>query len=43
MSAIFNFEIKGAKRDKTVNFLKGHFLVMSDPMDMIFDVFSEHI
>ena len=41
MSAVFIFEIKGAKKDKIFNYLKGHFYVMSGPMDMIFDVFSE--
>ena len=41
MSVVLNFEIKSAKRDKTVNFLKGHFSVMGDTMDMIFKVFSE--
>ena len=41
MSVVLNFEIKSAKRDKTVNFLKGHFSVMGDTMDMIFKMFSE--
>ena len=41
MSAVTIFEIKGAKRDKIFNFLKGRFSVMRDPMDMIFGVFSE--
>ena len=38
---IFIFEIKGAKKDKIFNFLKGSFSVMGSPMDMIFSVFSE--
>ena len=41
MSAVFIFEIKGAKKDKIFNFLKGSFSVMRGPMDMIFGVFSE--
>ena len=41
MSAFFIFEIKRAKMDKIFNFLKDCFSVMSGPMDMIFDVFSE--
>ena len=41
MSAVTIFEIKGAKRDKIFNFLKGRFSVMRDPMDMIFGAFSE--
>ena len=41
MSAVLIFEIKDAKKDKMFNFLKDHFSVMSGPMDMIFDVFSE--
>ena len=41
MSAVFIFEIKGAKKDKVFHFLKGSFSVMRDPMDMIFGVFSE--
>ena len=41
MSAVFIFEIKGAKKDKIFNFLKGIFSVMRGPMDMIFGVFSE--
>ena len=40
MSAVFIFEIKGAKKDNIFNFLKGSFSVMRDPMDMIFGVFS---
>ena len=40
MSAVFIFEIKGAKKDKIFNFLNGRFHVMVDPMDMIFHVFS---
>ena len=41
MSAVFIFEIKDAKKDKILNFLKGPFLSNGGPMDMIFDVFSE--
>ena len=39
MSTVFIFEIKGTKRDKIFNFLKGHFSVMGGPMDMILGVF----
>ena len=41
MSACFIFEIKRAKADRIFSFLKGSFSVMSDPMDMIFGVFSK--
>ena len=41
MSTVFIFEIKGAKKDKIFNFLKGRFSVMGGLMDMIFGVFSE--
>ena len=41
MSAIFIFEIKGAKKDKLFNFLKGSSSVIRGPIDMIFGVFSE--
>ena len=41
MSALFIFEIKGAKGDKIFKFLKGRFSVMGSPMDIIFGVFSE--
>ena len=41
ISAVFIFEIKGAKKDKIFNFLKGIFSVMRGPMDMIFGLFSE--
>ena len=41
MSGVFIFEIKDAKMDKTLNFLKGHFSITSGPMDMIFGVFLE--
>ena len=41
MSAVFIFEIKGAKKDKIFSFLKGSFSVMRGPIDMIFGVFSE--
>ena len=41
MSAVFIFEIKGTKKKKTFNFLKGHISVMGGPMDMIFVAFSE--
>ena len=40
-SAVFIFEIKGAKKDNILNFLTGSFSVMRGPMDMIFGVFSE--
>ena len=36
MSAVFIFGIKGVKKDKTFNFLKGCFPVMASPTDMIF-------
>ena len=41
MSAVFIFEIKGAKKDKIFSFSKGRFSVIGGPMDMIFGVFSE--
>ena len=41
MSDVFIFEIKGAKKVKIVNFLKGSFSVMRGPMNMTFGVFSE--
>ena len=41
MSAVFVFEIKGAKKDEVFNFLKGRFSVMAGTMDMLFGVFSE--
>ena len=41
MSAVFDFEIKDAKKDKIFNFLKGRFFVMGTPMDMIFGLFSD--
>ena len=41
MSAVFIFEIKDAKKDKILNFLKGRFFVMGTPMDMIFGLFSD--
>ena len=41
MSAVFIFEIKGAKKDEIFSFLKGRFPVMGGPMDMIFGMFSE--
>ena len=41
MSTVFIFEIKGAKKDKMFNFLKGCFSVMGGPMDVIFSVFSD--
>ena len=41
ISAVFIFEIKGAKKNRIFNFLKGCFSVMGGPMDMIFGVFSE--
>ena len=41
MSAVFVFEIKGTKKDKIFNFLKGSFSVMRGLIDMIFDMFLE--
>ena len=41
MSGFFIFEIKRAKMDKMFILLKGCLSVISIPMDMIFDVFSE--
>ena len=41
MSAVFSFEIKGAKKEKIFNFLKGKFSVMSGSMGMIYGVFLE--
>ena len=41
MSAIFIFEIKGAKKDKIFNFLMDCFSVIGGPTDIIFGVFSE--
>ena len=41
MSGFFIFEIKRATVDKFFNFLKDRFSVMSDPMDVIFGMFSE--
>ena len=41
MSAVFIFEIKGAKNYKILNFLKGSFSVMRGPIHMIFAVFSQ--
>ena len=41
MSGFLIFEIKRDKMDKIFNFLKDRFSVTSDPMDMIFGVFSE--
>ena len=41
MSAVFVFEIKGAKKAKIFNFLNSHFSVIGGPIDMIFGVFSE--
>ena len=41
MSGFFIFEIKRDKMDKIFNFLKDRFSVTSDPMDMIFGMFSE--
>ena len=41
MSAVFVFEIKGAKKDEVFNFLKGRFSAMAGTMDMLFGVFSE--
>ena len=41
MSAVYIFEIKGAKKDKIFDFLKSRFTVIGGPMDIIFGVFSE--
>ena len=41
MSAVFIFEIKGPKKAKIFNFLKGRFSVIGGPMDVIFGVFSD--
>ena len=41
LSAVFIFEIKGAKKDKIFNFLKSSFSVMRGPMGIIFGVFLE--
>ena len=42
MSAVFIFEIKGAKKNKIFKFLQGRFFVIGDkPMDMIFGLFSD--
>ena len=41
MSAVFTFEIKGARKEKIFIFLKGCLSAMGDPMDVIFKVFSE--
>ena len=41
MSTVSIFEIKGAKKDKILNFLKGRFSVMGGPMHVIFGVFSD--
>ena len=41
ISAVFIFEIKDAKKDKMLNFLKGRFFVMGVPMDMVFAAFSD--
>ena len=41
MSAALISEIKGAKKGKISNFVKGPSFVMGRPMDVIFSVFSE--
>ena len=41
ISAVFIFEIKGAKKDKIFKFSKGSFSVMRGPMHMIFGEFLE--
>ena len=41
MSLAFLVEIKGAKKDKIFNFLKGCFSVMRGPINIIFGVFSK--
>ena len=41
MSVAFIFEIKDANKNKSFNFLKGHFFVMGAPTGMIFGLFSD--
>ena len=41
MSTFFIFEIKGAKKEKIFNFLKGRFSLMGGPIDVIFGQFSD--
>ena len=41
MSLAFLVEIKGAKKDKIFNFLKGCFSVMRGPINIIFGVLSK--
>ena len=41
LKVVFIFKIKGAKKEKFFNFLKGSFSVMRGPIDMIFGVFLE--
>ena len=41
MSAVYIFEIKDVKKDKSFKFLKDRFFVMGAPMDMIFGLFSD--
>ena len=41
MSAVFIFEITGAKKDEIFNFLKDRFSVMGSSMDMVFGIFLE--
>ena len=45
MSAVFIFQIKGAKKDKIFNFLQGFICIIAGMifgiMDMIFGMFSE--
>ena len=41
MLIVFIFQIKGAKKDKIFNFLKGRFFVMGGLMNVIFSMFSE--
>ena len=43
MSAVFIFEIKGAKKNNIFNFLKGGLSVMRGPMDMIFGYVFRHL
>ena len=41
MSSDFIFEIKGTRKNKIFNFLKGRFSVIGGTMDMIFGVLSK--
>ena len=43
MSAVFIFEIKDAKKDKILNFLKGRFFVMGAPYGYDFWLVFEYL